>query len=136
MVLAPLWRGISYGQVQSKNFSDVTRQPRRAIFFHSGMRPLVVLFSDPHTTFSRPLYSSVPCRGPVLIAAESCGVCGTTQATRLTTTLTMCCVQHAAVGIFLGDNVFAVARNFSDCFLSSTKSTILSIDDSLFLMHY
>ena len=126
-----MWRGVSYSEEQNKNFCDVTRQPRRAI--HSGMRPLVVLFSDPHTTFSRPLYSSVAYRGPVLIAAESCGVCETTEATHLTTTLTMCCVQHAAVGIFLGENVFAVARNFSDCFLSSTKITILSIDDSLFL---
>ena len=95
------------------------------------MRPLVVLFSDPHNTFSRPLYSSVPYRGQVLIAAESCGVCETTQTTHLTTTLTMFYVQHGAVGIFLGENVFAVARNYSDCFSSSTKSTILSIDDSL-----
>ena len=104
-------------------------------FFHSGMRPMVVLFSDPHTTFSRPLYSSVPYRGPVLIATESCGVCGTTQATHLTTTLTMCCVHYADVGIFLGENVLAVARNFSDCFSSSTKSTILSINDSLFKLN-
>ena len=58
-------------------------------------------------------------------------VCETTQARHLTTTLTSCCVQHVAVGILLGENVFAVARNFSDCFLSLTKSTILSIDDSL-----
>ena len=91
------------------------------------LRPPHYLF--PPSVLIRALSRSSPYRSRVVRC-----VCETTQATNLTTTLTMCCVQHAAFGIFLEENVFAVARNFSDCFSSSTKSTILSIDDSLFIV--